>query len=103
MPISADILESLFGLGKRLGVGQTKDANRIASRLPAFCGTLTQDDVDRVIKITVKEQKATMTGVNSLIAQRRKVLPNPGTLEQLAVSAENKKFQMIPEVAAIAA
>jgi hypothetical protein len=103
LPISTDILESLFGIGKRLGAGQIKDANRIASRLPAFCGTLTQDDVDRVIKITVKEQKATMEGVNSLIAQRRKVLPNPGTLEQLADSADNKNFQMIPEAAAMAA
>ncbi len=44
-----------------------------------------------------------MEGVNSLIAQRRKVLPNPGTLEQLADSADNKNFQMIPEAAAMAA
>jgi hypothetical protein len=103
LPISTDILESLFGIGKRLGVGQTKDANRIASRLPAFCGTLTQDDADSVIKITVKEQKAAMAGVNSLIAQRRKVLSNPGTIEELAVSAESRNFQMIPEATAIAA
>jgi hypothetical protein len=28
--------------------------------------------------------------VKSLIAQRRKVLPNPGKIEELAVSAEKK-------------
>ena len=44
LPISTDILESLFGIGKRLGVGQTKDANWIAFRLPTFCGMLTQED-----------------------------------------------------------
>src|SRR6266478_1625994 len=37
LPISSDTIESLFGVGKRHGVGETPDAARIALRLPAFC------------------------------------------------------------------
>ncbi|MBK7003498.1 MAG: hypothetical protein IPH35_27515 [Rhodoferax sp.] len=36
LPISTDVLESLFGVGKRLGMGQVKDADRIAFHLPAL-------------------------------------------------------------------
>lgn len=96
LPISTDILESLFGIGKRLGVGQTKDANWIALRLPSYCGTLTRYDVDRVLQITVKEQQTLMAGMRSLVAQRRQVLPNPGTLETLAQAPEPQSFQMMP-------
>jgi hypothetical protein len=103
LPISTDILESLFGIGKRLGVGQTKDANWIALRLPTFCGTLTQEDVDSVVQISVAEQQAVMEGVSSLIAQRRKVLPSPGTLEVLAQPPDHKNFQMLPDLVAMAA
>ncbi|WDN89748.1 hypothetical protein BuS5_02716 [Desulfosarcina sp. BuS5] len=40
MPICSDNIESLFGLGKTHGTGEVKDANRIALRLPAFCGSV---------------------------------------------------------------
>jgi hypothetical protein len=36
LPISTDQLESLFGVGKRHGTGNVKDANQIATRLPAY-------------------------------------------------------------------
>ncbi len=36
--ISSDTIESLFGVAKHHGVGQTQDAARIALRLPALCG-----------------------------------------------------------------
>lgn len=39
LPVSSDPIESLFGLGKLHGTGEIKDANRIALRLPALCGT----------------------------------------------------------------
>jgi hypothetical protein len=103
LPISTDILESLFGIGKRLGVGQTKDANWIALRLPTFCATLTQEDIDRVVQVSVKEQQAMMVGVSSLIAQRKQVLPNPGVLETLAQSADQNNFQLLPEPVAMTA
>ena len=38
LPISSDAIESLFGVAKRHGVGQTQDAARIALRLPALVG-----------------------------------------------------------------
>lgn len=103
LPISTDILESLFGIGKRLGVGQTKDANWIALRLPCFCGTLSRDDSEHVLQISVKEQQALTSGIRSLLAQRRQVLPHPGTLESLAKTSESRSFQMLPTPVAAAA
>jgi hypothetical protein len=35
MPVSSDNIESLFALGKTHGIGEIKDADRIALRLPA--------------------------------------------------------------------
>ncbi len=50
MPISSDPLESLFGLAKDHGVGQTKDADQIALRLPALCGIPTRAEARQVIE-----------------------------------------------------
>ena len=44
LPISSDTIESLFGVAKHHGVGQTQDAARIALRLPAFCGAPTREE-----------------------------------------------------------
>ena len=95
MPISTDALESLFGVGKRFGTGQIKDADRIASRLPAFCGTLDHRDAENVVAITVAQQQSVRGGGNSLIKQRRDILSNPGKLETLAVTTDHKNFQLI--------
>jgi len=57
LPVSSDNIESLFGLGKSHGIGEIKDADRIALRLAAFCGKLTEDAGKRVMNITVKEQQ----------------------------------------------
>lgn len=56
LPISTDAIESLFGVGKRFGTGQVKDADRIALRLPVFCGTFSQDDAQQVLQVTVAQQ-----------------------------------------------
>ena len=58
LPISTDAIESLFGVGKRFGTGQVKDADRIALRLPVFCGTFSQDDAQQVLQVTVAQQKS---------------------------------------------
>jgi hypothetical protein len=42
LPISSDAIESLFGVAKQHGVGETQDAARIALRLPALCGLPTR-------------------------------------------------------------
>ncbi len=44
VPISSDAIESLFGVAKRHGVGETPDANRMALRLPALCGVPTREE-----------------------------------------------------------
>jgi len=46
LPISSDAIESLFGVAKRHGVGQTQDAAHIALRLPALCGAPTREEAE---------------------------------------------------------
>jgi len=93
--ISSDQIESLFGVGKHHGTGEIKDANRIAMRLPALCGTLTMEDAEKVLGVTVKQQQAIMT-TNTLMKQRQKVLSHPGKLETLADCQEQDYFELIP-------
>ena len=95
LPISSDSLESLFGVGKRLGTGPVKDADRIAARLPVFCGTFTEEDAKKVLTISVAQQKEIFKNQPSLVKQRRDVLPHPGTIETLAQSQERQNMQII--------
>ncbi|MBK6999750.1 MAG: hypothetical protein IPH35_07830 [Rhodoferax sp.] len=97
LPISTDVLESLFGVGKRLGMGQVKDADRIAFHLPALCGTLTKQDAQDVVDITVAKHKEVIGCVDSLSKQRRDVLPNPGSLETLANNPGRRHLVLIPD------
>src|SRR2546426_3579416 len=46
LPISSDAIESLFGVAKRHGVGETPDAGRMALRLPALCGMPTRHEAE---------------------------------------------------------
>ena len=96
LPVSSDCVESLFGVGKRLGTGDVNDAHRIAKRLPALCGTLTEEDAQRVLEISVKEQQHRMGPTHSLIQQRREVLPHPGTLETIE-EVGKQRFELIPD------
>jgi hypothetical protein len=96
LPISSDQIESLFGLAKQHGTGQIKDADRIAIRLPALCGVLTQADAQQVIGISVSEQNKLTGGFNSLIKQRRQILPNPECLESLAEENAQSHITLIP-------
>ena len=95
MPISSDSIESSFGVGKRLGTGPVKDADRIAARLPVFCGEFTEDDARKVLDVTVKQQQDIFKGQSSLMKQRRDILPHPGTLETLALSPERQNMELI--------
>ena len=96
LPISSDPIESLFGVAKRHGVSEIKDANRIAARLPALCGQLTEQDAQRVLDVSVAEQQKVMGPLPSLTQQRREVLPNPGRLETLAQAQANHPLELIP-------
>ena len=96
MPVSSDTIESLFGLAKQQGTGTVKDANRIALRLPAFCGELTREDAQRVLRISVNDQQAVIGTLSSLIKQRRDILPSPGSLEDLRQSSDTSYLMLLP-------
>jgi hypothetical protein len=95
LPISSDTIESLFGVAKRHGTGETKDANRIAARLPALCGQVTEEDARRVLDISVAQQKEVMGSLSSLTRQRRQILPNPGCLDNMILSDTNQNLELI--------
>ena len=95
LPISTDQLESLFGTAKHHGTGEIKDANRIAMRLPALCGTFTMDEAVKVLDITVQQQQEVMT-TDTLFKQRQQVLAHPGRLETLSSRSENKQVELLP-------
>ena len=93
LPSSSDILESLFGIAKQHGTGNTKDANRIALRIPALCGELTRNDARMVLEISVKRQQEVEASLNSLTRQRRAILPNPGSInDDIANDIQNLEF-----------
>ena len=95
LPISTEQLESLFGTAKHHGTGEIKNANRIAMRLPALCGTFTMDEAAKVLDITVKQQQELMTA-DTLFKQRQQVLAHPGQLETLSSRSGNKQVELLP-------
>jgi hypothetical protein len=95
VPISSDAIESLFGMAKSRGVGETQDAARIALRLPAFCGVPTREEAAQVLKVNVAKQQELTAQFTSLTKQRREVLGHPERLESLSLE------QAIPHVALI--
>jgi len=96
MPVSSDNIESLFAVAKTHGIGEIKDADRIALRLPAFCGKLTEDAGKMVMNITVKEQMSMESQLLSLTRQRREILPNPGTLTDSILIEPNCNLSLMP-------
>lgn len=96
MPICSDILESLYGVGKIHGTGEIKDANRIALRLPSYCGGLSEDAAKMVMGVSTKQQQEVEKELLSLTRQRRKVLPNPGTITDLLTSENNRNLSLLP-------
>ena len=96
LPISSDLIESLFGVAKRHGAGETKDANRIAARLPAMCGQVTEEDARRVLDVSVAQQKEVMGSLSSLTRQRQQVQSNPGCLDNMILGDTNQNLELIP-------
>lgn len=96
MPICSDNIESLFGLAKTHGVAEVKDANRIALRLPVFCGNFTKESVKMIMGVTVKEQQEVEKKLLSLTAQRRKILSHPGSLTDLLSSEDKGNLSLLP-------
>jgi hypothetical protein len=96
LPISSDSIESLFGVGKRHGVGETQDAARIALRLPAFCGVPTREEAEQVLEVSVARQHEFTTEFTSLTKQRREVLCHPERLENLGLNTQQPHVELIP-------
>ena len=95
LPISSDAIESLFGVAKRHGVGQTQDAARIALRLPAFCAAPTREEAEQVLGISVSRQHEITGQVTSLTKQRREVLGHRKDLESLGRSQGKPHVELI--------
>jgi hypothetical protein len=95
VPISSDAIESLFGVAKQHGVGETQDAARIALRLPALCGIPTREEAEQVLAVSVARQQAFTGQVISLTKQRREVLANPGRLESLSLTQGSPPVELI--------
>ena len=97
IPTTSDSIESLFGIAKVRGTGPVKDVNRVAARLPVFCGPQpTMEDAEAAMKVSVKEREWVLERGPSLIKQRREVLPNPGTLESLTSGRKMAGLSLIP-------
>jgi hypothetical protein len=96
LPISSDAIESLFGVAKRHGVGETQDANRMALRLPAFCGVPTRQEAEQVLRVSVASQQELTAQFTSLTTQRREVLGHPERLESLSLEQATSHVELIP-------
>ena len=95
LPISSDAIESLFGVAKHHGVGETQDAARIALRLPALCGLPTREEAEQVLEVSVaRQQEVTGQGI-SLTKQRREVLGHPERLERLSISQGTPPVELV--------
>ena len=96
LPISSDAIESLFGVAKCHGVGETQDAARIALRLPALCGLPTREEAKQVLDVSVARQQELTGQVISLTKQRREVLGHPERLESLSLDQAPPHVALIP-------
>jgi hypothetical protein len=96
LPISSDAIESLFGVAKRHGVGETQDANRIALRLPAFCGVPTREEAKQVLQVSVETHQELTDQFTSLTKQRREVLGHPERLESLSLEQAPSRVELVP-------
>jgi hypothetical protein len=96
LPMSSDAIESLFGVAKRHGVGQTQDAARIALRLPALCGAPTREEAEQVVGVSVARQREMTATYTSLTKQRREVLGQGKTLESLGQRQGEPHVELLP-------
>jgi hypothetical protein len=96
LPICSDAIESLFGVAKRHGVGDIQDATRMALRLPAFCGTPTQEEAQQVLEVSVATERAFTAQTPSLTPQRREVLAHPERLERLGQHSDGAEVELLP-------
>jgi hypothetical protein len=95
LPIRSDAIESLFGVAKPHGVGETQDAARIALRLPALCGVPTREEAEQGVQVSVARQPEVTAQFTSLTKQRREVLCHPERLENLGLPQGSPDVELI--------
>ena len=95
LPISSDAIESLFGVAKRHGAGETPDAYRMALRLPALCGLPTREEAEQVLDVSGARQQEFTGQVISLTKQRCEVLDHPERLESLSLDQANPHMETV--------
>ena len=78
------------------GTGELKDANRIATRLPALCGVPTRTEAHQVLKVSVAHQTQLTGGLTSLTKQRRDVLSTPEGLDNLSREQAAPPVELLP-------
>jgi len=96
VPISSDPIASLFGFAKQHGVGESKDAGRMARRLPAFCGAPTREEAQQVLEVRGAQHQAITAHGTSCTQQRREVLPHPDALERVSTDQASIRVERIP-------
>jgi hypothetical protein len=96
LPLSSDSIESLFGVAKQHGVGQTQDAARIALHLPALCGVPTREEAEQVLEVSVARQQEITGQFISLTKQRHEVLGHPERLESLSRNQGDPQVELMP-------
>jgi hypothetical protein len=96
LPISAEAIASLFGVAKRHGVGETQEANRMALRLPAFCGVPTREAAEQVLRVSVARQHERPAPCPSLSQQRREGLGHPEHLARLSLEQATPHVELMP-------
>jgi hypothetical protein len=84
LPSSSDTLASLCGVAKHPGGGETKDAARLALRLPALGGLPTREEAEPVLAGGVARPQACTDPCRSWTTQRREVLGHPERLDSLS-------------------
>ena len=96
LPISSEAIESLFGVAKRHGVGQSQDAARIALRLPALCGAPSREEAEQVLGMSVARQHEITGQLTSLTKQRREVLGHGKAIESLDQGQGAPHVELLP-------
>jgi hypothetical protein len=96
VPISSDAIAALFGVAKRHGVGETQEAQRMALRLPAFCGVPTREEAGQVLQVRVAKQHELTAQCTSLTTQRREVRGHPERRERLSLEQATPHVERIP-------
>jgi hypothetical protein len=96
MLASTDGIESTFGLSKSHGVSTIKDPVKMAIKIAAICGVVSQDDVDKVLKTPHQILTSTIPK-HSLQSDRRAIFSGKKSIEDINNIIDAPYFSLIPK------